>query len=229
MNILSHIAIIMDGNGRWAIKKKKSRNFGHKSGLSNIKSIIEFCILKNIKYLSLYVFSIDNWKRSNSEITYLFNLLDIYLKKSSKYLISKNIKIKFIGEKNNLNKKLIKNFFKVEQLTKNNNKITVNILFNYSSKKEIVNSVNCFLKHSNKKKITANDIQKYLYTSDIPDPEILIRTGSTCRLSDFLLWQVAYTEIFFVKKFWPDFRSKDLEDIILKYKKIKRNFGSVNE
>ena len=229
MNTLSHVAIIMDGNGRWALKKKKSRNFGHKSGLSNIKNIIEFCLFKKIKYLSLYVFSLDNWKRSSSEINYLFNLVDLYLIKSSKYLISKNIKIKFIGEKNNLNKKLIKNFFKVEQLTKNNNKITVNILFNYSSKKEIVNSVNCFLKHSNKKKITANDIQKYLYTSDIPDPEILIRTGSTCRLSDFLLWQVAYTEIFFVKKFWPDFRSKDLEDIILKYKKIKRNFGSVNE
>ena len=177
----------------------------------------------------MYVFSIDNWKRSSNEINYLFNLLNIYLKKSSKYLLSNNIRIKVIGEKKNLNKKLINNFNKVEKLTRGNNKITINLLFNYSSKEEIVNSVNCFLKNSNKKKITTKDIQKYLYTCEIPDPEILIRTGSTCRLSDFLLWQIAYTEIFFVKKFWPDFKSKDLEKIILEYNRIKRNFGSVNE
>jgi len=229
MNKLSHIAIIMDGNGRWALKKKKSRNFGHKSGLSNIKNIIEFCLFKKIKYLSLYVFSLDNWKRSSSEINYLFNLVDLYLIKSSKYLISKKIKINIFGERDNLNKNLIKNLHKVEKLTRNNDKIIVNLLFNYSSKKEIINSVNRFLKNSDKKIITPNDIQKYLYTNGMPDPEILIRTGSTCRLSDFLLWQLAYTEIFFVKKFWPDFKYKDLEKVIKQYNKVKRNFGSVNE
>ena len=229
MNTLSHIAIIMDGNGRWALKKKKSRNFGHKSGLLNIKNIIEFCLFKKIKYLSLYVFSVDNWKRSSGEINYLFNLIDIYFKKNSKYLKSKKIKINIIGENDHLNKKLIKNLRTVEQLTRKNDKITVNLLFNYSSKMEIANSVNRFLKNSDKKKITPSDIQKYLYTNEIPDPEILIRTGSTCRLSDFLLWQVAYSEIFFVKKLWPDFKLKDLEKVIKQYNKIKRNFGSINE
>jgi len=227
MNSLSHIAIIMDGNGRWAKKRNKSRNFGHKAGLLNIKKIIERCIILKIKYLSLYVFSLDNWKRSKSEISYLFKLISDYINRDVDYLLKKKIKIRFLGEKYKLNKKLLISFRKIETITKKNNNITLNLLFNYSSKKEIINIVNKLIK--NKKKVTVNDIDKNLHFYNAPDPEILIRTGGNCRLSDFLLWQVSYTEIFFIKKLWPDFNSRDLNNIIKNFYNIKRNFGSINE
>ena len=229
MNTLSHIAIIMDGNGRWAKKRGKPRNFGHKVGLSNIKNIIQSCVLNNVKYLSLYVFSLDNWNRSGLEIKYLFNLLESYLSKDVNYLIKKKIKIKILGEKYRLDKKLIQKFKKIETLTSKNFNITVNLLFNYSSKKEIVNSANRCIQKYKKKNLSSNNISENLYTKFIPDPEILIRTGGTNRLSDFLLWQLAYTEIFFIKKLWPDFDSNDLDVIIKKYYKIQRNFGSAND
>ena len=225
MNKLSHIAIIMDGNGRWAKKRNKSRNYGHKIGLNNLKSILSTCVKNKIKFLSLYVFSFNNWKRSNNEIVYLFNLLNDYLSKDINYLIKNKIRIKIIGEKSRLEKKLIQNFKRIEKLTSKKFNITVYLAFNYSSKIEIAKSLK---KIKNKKlKLTTKNISNNLYTSVTPDPEILIRTGGYCRLSDFMLWQIAYSEIFFIKKFWPDFNTKDLELIIRKYKKIKRNFGNV--
>ena len=228
MNSLSHVAIIMDGNGRWALKRNKSRNYGHEKGIDNIKNIIATCKKKKIKYLTLFVFSVDNWNRSKSEVSFLFNLLKKFLKKDINFLISNKIKIKIIGEKKNLDRNLLKNFKNIEKLTSENYDITINIAFNYSSKLEIINSINKILKKKNK---TANikDLEENLYAGKIPNPEILIRTGGYNRLSDFLLWQLSYSEIFFLKKLWPDFKSTDLIYIINKYKKIKRNFGSVNE
>jgi undecaprenyl diphosphate synthase len=226
MNPLSHIAIIMDGNGRWAEQRKKPRNFGHKRGLDNIRPIIEFCKKKKISFLTLYVFSLDNWKRSKKEVEYLFSLIEQLFEKYTKYLINNKIRINFIGEKTNLKKALIDKIKNIQKITSKDYDITVNLAFNYSSKFEIASA---FVKCIKKTKITPKIIEQNLYTSEIPDPEILIRTGGLRRISDFLLWQISYTEIFFLKKLWPDFKKSDLNIILRDYHKIKRNFGSVNE
>jgi len=224
MNPLNHLAIIMDGNGRWGIKNKNSRNAGHKEGLKTVERVINFCLLKKIPYLTLFVFSTENWKRPTKEINYLFYLFETFLKNKINLIINKKIKLKFIG-KRNLSKKIINLIKKSENLTKNNNALQINLALNYGSKEEILNS----FKKIKKKKllITEKNISKNLYTSDIPDPEILIRTGNTKRLSNFLLWQLSYSEIFFEKKLWPELNEKDLERIVNNYKKIKRNFGTI--
>ena len=230
MNAISHIAIIMDGNGRWAKKKNLNRNEGHKAGVLNINNIIKTCQRENIKYLTLYVFSIDNWKRSTGEVNYLFNLVQIFLKKKINELIKEKIKVRVLGEKKGLSINLIKQFKRIEKLTSSDFSITVNLAFNYSSKLEIINSVKQILnKNYPNKDLNTELIEKYLYTSKLPDPEILIRTGGYNRLSDFLLWQISYSEIFFIKKLWPDFTQLDLIKIIKKFKKIKRNFGAISE
>ena len=226
MNSLSHIAIIMDGNGRWAEQRKKPRNFGHKKGLDNIKPIIEFCKKNRISFLTLYVFSLDNWKRSEKEVEYLFSLIDQLFGKYTKYLIKNKIRINFIGEKTNLKKELINKIRNIQKITSKDYDTTVSLAFNYSSKLEITNALSKCIK---KKKITPKIIEENLYTANIPDPEILIRTGGLRRISDFLLWQISYTEIFFLKKFWPDFKTSDLNKILIDYHKIKRNFGAINE
>ncbi len=224
MNPLNHVAIIMDGNGRWGIKKNKSRNAGHREGLNTVEKIIEASLTKEVKFLTLYAFSTENWKRPKKEINYLFKLLENFLKNEIKNLIKRKIKLKIIGKKNFSNdlKKLI---LKAENLTKNHKKLQVNLALNYGSKDEIVEAI----KKINKKKLKINikNINKNLYTQDIPDPDILIRTGNTSRLSNFLLWQLAYTEIFFIKKLWPDFNQNDFNKILKKYKGLKRNFGSI--
>jgi len=214
----------MDGNGRWGIKNKNSRNAGHKEGLKTVEKVINFCILKKIPYLTLFAFSTENWKRPTKEINYLFYLLETFLKNKINLIISKKIKLKFIG-KRNMSKKIINLIKESEKLTKNNNALQINLALNYGSKEEILNS----FKKIKKKKllITEKNISKNLYTSDIPDPEILIRTGNTKRLSNFLLWQLSYSEIFFEKKLWPELNEKDLERIVNNYKKIKRNFGTI--
>ena len=227
MSAINHVAIIMDGNGRWALKRNKPRNFGHQEGLKNISALIDFAKEKKIKFLTLFVFSLDNWKRSKSEVTFLFNLLESFLDKNINELIKKKIKIKSIGERKKLSKKLIDKIKKVEKFSSENYDITVNLAFNYSSKIEIVESLKKSIKQ--KKKITLNSIENNLYTSDIPDPELLIRTGGQNRLSDFMLWQMSYTEIFFLKKLWPDFNKNDFKKILQEYKKIKRNFGGIND
>ena len=225
MNPIKHVAIIMDGNGRWGLKKNKSRNLGHKAGLISVEKIIKKTIEKKIKFLTLYAFSTENWKRPKKEIKFLFNLLEDYLKKKINKLDKEGIKFKVIGNKKGLSKKLIKILLKSEKITKKNKILHLNLALNYGSKSELVNSVNLI----KKKGIlpTEQNISNNLYTRDSPDPDLLIRTGNTNRLSNFLLWQLAYSEIYFVKKLWPDFSSKDYNKILNNFKNLKRNFGAI--
>ena len=225
MNPVKHVAIIMDGNGRWGIKHKNSRNAGHRVGLNTVESIINECLKINIKYLTLYTFSTENWKRPKKEINFLFNLLENFLTNKIGNLIKRNIKVKFIGEINNLPTKLKKIIKNSELKTSKNSSLQVNVALNYGSKNELINSI----KKINKKKISINEdnIDNNLFTKGIINPDILIRTGNTQRLSNFMLWQLAYTEIFFEKKLWPDFKSNDFKKILNKFKSIKRNFGSI--
>jgi len=224
MNPIKHVAIIMDGNGRWGIKKRKSRNYGHKVGLKTVEKIIKETIRNNIKYLTLYVFSTENWKRPKKEIKFLFTLLENFLKDKINELNYQNIKLKVIGKKN-FSKKLNNILDYSENKTSKNKKLQINLALNYGSKSEIVSAVNII--KSNKLKINEQNISKSLFTKNIPNPDLLIRTGNTQRLSNFLLWQIAYSEIFFEKKLWPDFNEKDYNKILNKFKKIKRNFGNI--
>ena len=225
MNPIKHVAIIMDGNGRWGIKHKNSRNAGHKTGLYTVEVIIKECLVQNIKYLTLYTFSTENWKRPKEEINYLFDLLNNFLTNKINELKKKKIKVKFIGEINKLPNNLKKIIKSSEKITSNNKLLQINVALNYGSKNEIVKS----LKFINKKKISINEtnITKNLFTKNIQDPDILIRTGNTKRLSNFMLWQLAYTEIFFEKKLWPDFKGSDFKKILKRFRSIKRNFGSI--
>jgi len=224
MNPLNHVAIIMDGNGRWGLKKYNSRNKGHRAGLATVEQIIRTSIKKRIKYLTLFAFSTENWKRPKPEINYLFNLLENFLKNKIKEFHKNNIKLKILGEKK-FSKKLNYLLAKSEKVTKNNTALQINLALNYGSKNEIIKAIN---KLNNKKlKISEKNISDHLYTSDIPDPDMLIRTGKTTRLSNFLLWQISYTEIFFSNKLWPDFQEKDFIKMINKFKKIKRNYGDI--
>ena len=214
----------MDGNGRWGIKHKKSRNLGHKEGLKAVEKIIKTTIKNKIKYLTLYAFSTENWKRPKKEINFLFNLLENFLLNKISDLIKQNIKLKIIGKKN-FSSKLNKLLNLSEKKTIQNSKLQINLALNYGSKSEIISALNEIKK--NKLKISESNISKNLYTKTIPDPDILIRTGNTKRLSNFLLWQLAYSEIFFEKKLWPDFIEKDYIRILNNFKKIKRNFGNI--
>ena len=224
MNSLNHVAIIMDGNGRWGLKKNKSRNFGHKEGLKTVEKIINISIKNKIKYLTLFVFSTENWKRPKKEINFLFNLLENFLLKKIKDLNQNKIRLKIIGLKK-FDKKLNNLLKESEKKTKLNNNLQINLALNYGSKIEIINAFKRLIKKN--QKINEKNLTLNLDTKNIPDPEILIRTGDTHRLSNFLLWQLSYTEIFFEKKLWPDFNENDYKRIISKYKKLKRNFGSI--
>ncbi len=225
MSPVKHVAIIMDGNGRWGIKHKNSRNAGHRAGLNSVELVINECIKIDIKHLTLFTFSTENWKRPLKEINFLFNLLENFLTNKINNLIKKDIKLKFIGEINKLPVKLKKLIKISESKTSNNLGLQVNVALNYGSKNELISSI----KIINKKKIKINEknINKNLFTKDIIDPDILIRTGNTQRLSNFMLWQLAYTEIFFQKKLWPDFNTNDFRKILTRFKTIKRNFGSI--
>ena len=225
MTLPKHVAIIMDGNGRWGIKKKKTRNFGHKKGLEIIEKIVDFSIKKRISALTLYTFSTENWKRPKKEINFLFKLLHNFLNKNTQKIINKGIKLKFVGDNSLFSKDLKKTLIKIEKDTKENKKIHVNIALNYGSKNEIIQCIKILIKKQ--KKITDKNIKNYLYTSGMPDPDILIRTGGKKRLSNFLLWQLAYSELFFLNKLWPDFNNNDFLIILRKFSKIKRNFGSI--
>ena len=224
MNHIRHVAIIMDGNGRWGIKHKKSRNLGHREGLKIVEQVIKTTIKNKIKFLTLYAFSTENWKRPRKEIKYLFDLLENFLITKIDKLNDQNIKLKIIGIKN-FSTKLNKLLNLAEKKTLKNTKLQINLALNYGSKAEIINALKKLKK--NKKPINEKNLTKNLQTKDIPDPEILIRTGNTQRLSNFLLWQAAYSEIFFEKKLWPSFERRDFKKIIRKYKLIKRNFGSI--
>tara|TARA_B100000787_G_scaffold76232_1_gene56112 strand:- start:3457 stop:4134 length:678 start_codon:yes stop_codon:yes gene_type:complete len=225
MNPIKHVAIIMDGNGRWGINNKGSRNLGHKEGLKTVEKIIEQTIVYKIKYLTLYTFSTENWKRPQKEISFLFNLLEVFLLNKLEDLIKNGIKLKIIGNKKKFNKKLQNIIKNSEKKTFENNKLQINLALNYGAKDEILQAVRKL--NNSSKKITENNIDDNLFTRGIPDPDLLIRTGNTKRLSNFLLWQMSYTEIFFEKKLWPDFKKTDYKRIIKKFKFLKRNFGAV--
>ncbi len=222
MNKLSHIAFIMDGNGRWGKKKNKSRNFGHIKGVEAVKKIVSASIKLKIPIVTFYVFSSENWKRPKNEIKFLFKLIKKYFSSEIKSVMKQDIKINILGDMNKLSIDLKKILKKTMFLTKKNKKIIVNLAINYGSKNEII-----YAAKKTKRKINIQNIEKNLYTSSMPDPDILIRTGGHKRLSNFMLWQLAYSELYFVKKLWPDFRINDLRKIINDYKKIRRNFGAI--
>ena len=224
MNPVKHVAIIMDGNGRWGLKHKKSRNLGHREGLNTVEKIIKVSLKKKIKFLTLYAFSTENWKRPKKEVSYLFKLLENFLKDKIDQLNKQNIKLNVIGNKL-YSKKLNNLLLNSQTQTSNNKKLQINLALNYGSKSELVNALNTLIKK--KIKINQKNISNNLYTKNIPDPDLLIRTGDSKRLSNFLLWQLAYSEIFFERKLWPDFNENDFEKIIKKFRKIKRNFGNI--
>ena len=224
MNLLTHVAIIMDGNGRWGLKHKNSRNAGHKAGLNAIEKIIKETVKQKIKFLTLYAFSTENWKRPKKEINFLLNLLENFLSNRINDLHKRDIKLKIIGVKK-FSKKLNNLLNSVEKKTSKNSKLQINLAINYGSKIEIINALK--LINKSKSSINEKNFSKFLQTKDIPDPDILIRTGNKKRLSNFLLWQLAYSEIFFEKKLWPDFNEKDYLRIINQFKKIKRNYGNI--
>ena len=224
MNPLKHVAIIMDGNGRWGLKYKNSRNAGHKAGLKTVERVIKETLKNKIKFLTLFAFSTENWKRPKKEIHYLFSLLENFLINRVEELHKQNIRLKILGSKKfspRLNKLL--NFS--EKKTSKNKKLQINLALNYGAKLELINAFKMINKSGDK--VSEKNLERYLQTKDIPDPDILIRTGNTKRLSNFLLWQLAYTEIFFNKKLWPAFTEKDFKKIIKEYKNIKRNFGKI--
>ena len=223
MNQLNHVAFIMDGNGRWGKKRNKGRNFGHFKGVKTVKKIVEASIKFKIPVVTFYVFSTENWKRPKSEINFLFNLIKSYFKDELDNVIKSGIKIKILGELKNLPKKLRDILKNTETKTEKNRKIIVNLALNYGSKKELVNT----FKEIKKRQITEKSISDNLYTKKMPDPDILIRTGGKKRLSNFMLWQLAYAELYFLDKLWPDFMPSDLKNIIKKYQITKRNYGGI--
>ena len=224
MNPLKHVAVIMDGNGRWGLKYKNSRNAGHKAGLRTVEKIIKETIRHKVKFLTLYAFSTENWRRPKKEIDFLFSLLETFLTNRIEELHNQNIKLKIIGVKN-FSQKLNTLLNSAEKKTSRNKRLQLNLALNYGSKFELINAFKKLKKKN--QKVNEKNLTKYLQTKNIPDPEILIRTGNTKRLSNFLLWQLAYSEIFFEKKLWPEFNEKDYSKIIKKFKNIKRNFGNI--
>tara|TARA_B110000444_G_scaffold80593_1_gene76161 strand:+ start:574 stop:1251 length:678 start_codon:yes stop_codon:yes gene_type:complete len=225
MNPIKHVAIIMDGNGRWGLKKKGSRNSGHRAGLNTVEQIIEETIKNKIKYLTLYTFSTENWKRPKKEISFLFKLLENFLLKKLDNLVKSEIKLKILGDKKKFSKKLQKVLIESEKKTIKNKKLQINLALNYGSQNEIINAVKKIIRK--KDKVTKRNIENNLFTRGIPNPDLLIRTGNTQRLSNFLLWQLAYTEIYFEKKLWPEFNKNDYKKIINNFKILKRNYGAI--
>ena len=226
MNRLNHVAIIMDGNGRWGLKKGRSRNYGHLKGLKAVETVIKSSIKQQIPLLTLYTFSTENWKRPKNEINFLFDLIRKSLKKNLQKIVKQGIKVNIIGKKLGLPKDISNTIRFIEKRTLNNKTINLNLALNYGSKEEIISACKKISIEKNKN-INIKNFEKKLYTRNMPDPDILIRTGGTKRLSNFLLWQLAYSEIFFIDKLWPDFNENDFNNIILRFKKIKRNFGKI--
>ena len=222
MNKLNHIAFIMDGNGRWGKKKRKGRNFGHLKGVETVKKVVKASINLNIPIITFYVFSSENWKRPKVERSYLFKLIKNYFSKELKTIINQGIKINILGEIEKFSSDLKSSLKQTTALTNTNKRIIVNLAINYGSKVEIFEALK-----KTRGNLTIKNFEKNLYTKKMPDPDILIRTGGYQRLSNFLLWQLAYAEFFFLKKLWPDFNSNDLSKIIKKYKNIQRNYGKI--
>lgn len=230
--IPEHVAIIMDGNGRWAEMRGKNRTFGHLEGVKTADKIISYAEKIGIRFLTLYAFSTENWNRSKIEVEFL---MKIFKKKLEEAISNqkRNIKFQVIGEKEKISNNIINLINILEEKTRLNNSMTLNIAFNYGSKSEIVNSVKLIINNIQNQKINLENITKenfnnYLYTKNQPDVDLLIRTGGEYRISNFLLWQIAYAELFFTKTLWPNFSEKDFENAILEFNKRERRYGRIN-
>jgi len=223
MNPIKHVAIIMDGNGRWGVKNKKSRNLGHKAGLVTAEKIIKETVKKKIKFITLYAFSTENWKRPKMEVEFLMKLLDNWLKKELETYMKNNVKFETIGDISKFSDKLKKRIEYTKEETKNNTKLTQVLALNYGSKNEITRAVKRLI--SSNEEITEENIQKNLDISR--DVDLLIRTSGEIRLSNFLLWQCAYAEMFFTNTLWPDFTAEELDKIIKSFHLRERRFGGI--
>ncbi len=219
---LQHVAFIMDGNGRWATKRGLPREFGHKKGVEVFSNITEYCHKLGIKYVTVYAFSTENWKRPQKEVAAIMNLLDEYLDKKS----PEDVRICFIGDKSRLGSKLEEKLLLAEEKTKNGKKI-LNVALNYGSRAEIVNACNKLILQG-KSEITESDLNSFLYTGECPDPDLIVRTGGDIRISNFLLWQAAYSEFYFTDILWPDMTEKDVDNAIEDFYSRKRRFGGLD-
>ena len=231
-NLPKHIAITMDGNGRWAQKKGKFRVFGHQNGIRAVRETVETAAKIGIQNITLYAFSTENWKRSKKEVNALMTLLVSTINKETKTLIKNNISLQAIGDIEKLPNKCKRELNEAIEKTKENSKMRLILALSYSGRWEIINAVNNILKMNKEKevnKITEETFQQYLNTKNVPDPELLIRTSGEKRISNFLLWQIAYSELYFTKTLWPDFRKEDLIDAIIDFQKRERRFGTSTE
>lgn len=228
--IPTHIAIIMDGNGRWAQERNLPRYFGHRAGINSVREVVRNCAKLGIKYLTLFVFSTENWERPKREVNFLMDLLKKLLKSEAKELNENNVRVKAIGQIEKLPTEVKKNLEELIELTKNNTGLTLVLSLSYGGRQEILDAVKKILKKNlEPEKINEEEFRKFLYDPELPDPDLLIRTGGEYRISNFLLFQSAYTEFYFTKTLWPDFREKDLLSAIEDYKKRKRKFGRILE
>lgn len=223
LNVPNHIAIIMDGNGRWAKNQNKPRVFGHKAGAGTLRKIMEYCNKIGVTYLTVYAFSTENWKRSQEEVDALMFLFKSYIKSERENLLKNKIRFMVSGREEGVNPSLMEAIKELEEATSKDYEMTLNIAFNYGGRAEITDAVNKILKDG-KTSVTEEEFSKYLY-NDIPDPDFVIRTSGEFRISNFLLWQIAYSEIYITDKYWPDFDEKEMEKAILSYSKRERRFG----
>ena len=223
LNVPNHIAIIMDGNGRWAKNQNKPRVFGHKAGANTLRKIMEYCNKIGVTYLTVYAFSTENWKRSQEEVDALMFLFKSYIKSERENLLKNKIRFMVSGREEGVNPSLMEAIKELEEVTSKDYEMTLNIAFNYGGRAEIIDAVNKILKDG-KASVTEEEFSKYLY-NDIPDPDLVIRTSGEFRISNFLLWQIAYSEIYITDKYWPDFNEEEMDKALLSYSKRERRFG----
>lgn len=232
--IPKHIAIIMDGNGRWAQKRKLPRSAGHKVGAENVRQITKECSKLGVKYLTLYAFSTENWKRSDEEVSLLMKLIVEFLNKEIDELNEKQVVVRCIGDKTKLPKECVKTIEDAYEKTKNNTGINLNLAINYGGRDELLKAIKMIAKDALEDKVNiealnAEDIDRYLYTAGMPDPDLIIRPSGEKRISNFLLWQCAYSEFWYSNINWPDFNRNNLREAILDYQNRDRRFGGINK
>ncbi|MCP4649313.1 MAG: isoprenyl transferase [PVC group bacterium] len=234
MQIPQHIAMIMDGNGRWAKQKHLPRIAGHKQGVETVRNMVRACDDLGVRFLTLYTFSTENWRRTKIEVNFLMQLLNKQLNKALQELQENNVRLLTIGRQDGLPKKVLEVITRAVDQTKNNTGLTLILALNYGSRTEIVDAALAMCRdvqngNISSEAVTEEVFNRYLYTADIPDPDLLIRTGGEMRLSNFLLWQLSYSEIYVTEKFWPDFNKQDLKEAIAEFQKRDRRFGGVKK
>ena len=222
-----HIAIIMDGNGRWAKERGKIRSFGHKEGLKSTKRLIQYASDRGLKYITLYAFSTENWKRSQEEVSYLMNLIHLHLRREMKFYIKNRIRVRFIGDLSRLSPSLREEMLSVERDTSEFDGLTVFLAINYGGRDELRRAFQKQIDSGKKEPVTESDIEACLDTAGVPDPDLIIRTAGEQRLSNFLMWQSAYSEFWYSPKLWPDFGPKDFDEAVAAYFNRDRRFGGV--